>query len=452
MASLITVLFIHGTGTREAGYQTSLAEIRQGLGTVCPEVRLEGYYWGGPLGTALHLGGASVPDYKTTRSLAEPDFEEESGSQDSAAEGEVRALVWEQLERDPFYEFRRFAGATEADVWVRGTTTPSSAACAALVEDLALTASGKELGRRLDQAGLRRDFSAAAATVAGMDFVASACAVEDPADESPRVAGRLPALARATFAVLLFREAGTEAAEAALDALAADAGRRDEWAGLLAEHLLDRVYPPNQRSLVGFARHAFDDLVTQPFLWAAGHVGTWKARRQRHSLMDHASPVAGDILWYQAHGAGLRREIARLAEGYAVAGPVVLVAHSLGGIACVDTLNLLAPRGVKLLITAGSQTSFLYEIGALVTRPLPPPPRPPLPHRLPDTFPHWLNFYDPRDLLSYWVQPIFSTPGAVESPADHRLDNGFSFPGSHSGYWRNPELWKIAGPAIQKLS
>jgi len=106
---------------------------------------------------------------------------------------------------------------------------------------------------------------------------------------------------------------------------------------------------------------------------------------------------------------------------------------------------------VKLLITVGSQAPYFYEIGALATKPLPPAPRTALPHALPPTFPRWLNFHDPRDFLSYVAGPILSTPGVGVEPIDFVLDNGHSFPASHSAYWRNADLWKIAQPFIEGL-
>lgn len=151
-----------------------------------------------------------------------------------------------------------------------------------------------------------------------------------------------------------------------------------------------------------------------------------RLRRRRGAITDAAYPAAGDILLYQARGDGIRSFIADLVE--AAAPPVVLLTHSLGGIAAVDLLASRAMPTVRLLVTVGSQAPFLYEIGALWS----------LSHTesLPTGFPRWLNVYDPRDVLSYLGARVF--PGRVE---DVEVDNGQPFPQSHSAYWTNRTVW-----------
>jgi hypothetical protein len=440
---MTTVLFIHGTGTRETAYRTALSQIRDQLRDLQPAVRVEGFYWGGTLGTDLHFEGASIPGYQTSRGVLTESLDDESGPDAAHVQAEIQSLIWEQLERDPLFEFRQLGAAVASVALPPGAAQQWPEALEALQHPLATTPSGQELEARLTAAHLSPDFKAAVDAVSESPLVRTVLAADAPA--------HLAVLARALLATLLVLPARTAAGNEALDALAMDAQQRDAWAGLLAEHLQDVRYPPNSRGVVEFAKHAFDDLVKAPFVWSAAHVATWRARKRRRSLTDGSSAAVGDILWYQAHGRRLREEIARLAVGYAQQGPVVLLAHSLGGIACVDTLIEQAPAGVKLLITAGSQAPYFYEIGALASKPLTPAPRPPLPHALPGTFPRWLNFHDPRDLLSYLAAPIFQTPGAGVPPADHELDNGCSFPASHSAYWQNPALWNLAKPVLRSL-
>ena len=86
---------------------------------------------------------------------------------------------------------------------------------------------------------------------------------------------------------------------------------------------------------------------------------------------------------YLARGDAIRDFIAARIE--AVPGPVLLVAHSLGGIACVDLLARKDLPKVKLLVTVGSQAYFLYEINALPSRKWG--------EKLPCHFPSWLNIY-----------------------------------------------------------
>lgn len=166
------------------------------------------------------------------------------------------------------------------------------------------------------------------------------------------------------------------------------------------------------------------------------------ARRRRGALSDSTAGPAGDILLYQARGAGIRGFIEN--EVNNCSRPVALLAHSLGGIACVDLLILRELPQVKILITCGSQAPLFYELGALQSLEFTDVPDS---QRLPATFPRWLNFYDPRDFLSYVAAPLFKN-GRVE---DVRVDNRLAFPESHSGYWRNPSVWKRVRAALAEI-
>ncbi|NES73588.1 MAG: hypothetical protein F6K24_54565 [Okeania sp. SIO2D1] len=152
--------------------------------------------------------------------------------------------------------------------------------------------------------------------------------------------------------------------------------------------------------------------------------------------------MIGDIILYQSRGQEIRRLIFSLIEE--AESPVVLLAHSLGGIACVDLLiqgldlstpdeNLLVREQlnkVKLLVTAGSQAPFLYEIGALYSREYG--------EALPDYFPEWLNFYHKWDFLSYIGADVFPQPNKI---TDIEIDDEKRFLESHNVYWENNKTW-----------
>ena len=113
--------------------------------------------------------------------------------------------------------------------------------------------------------------------------------------------------------------------------------------------------------------------------------------------------------------------------------PVVLVAHSLGGIACVEMLIEQELPEVKLFVTAGSQSPYFYEIGALRTLPF----KANVTCKLPAHFPKWVNFYDRRDFLSFVGRGVFGA-----KVTDKEVNNGQPFPQSHSAYWSNDAVWK----------
>ncbi|MEG2902552.1 MAG: alpha/beta fold hydrolase, partial [Massilia sp.] len=143
---------------------------------------------------------------------------------------------------------------------------------------------------------------------------------------------------------------------------------------------------------------------------------------------DSAFPAAGDILLYQARGQGIRDFIGRRIDQLK-AKEVIILAHSLGGIACVELLAQHTPGHVKRLVTFGSQAPFFHELGALVT--IEPG------DSLPAHFPSWSNFYDLNDPLSYIASKVFS--GDV---SDYRVESGESFPASHSAYLHSTPFWQ----------
>ena len=76
-------------------------------------------------------------------------------------------------------------------------------------------------------------------------------------------------------------------------------------------------------------------------------------------LTQRAVLPLGDIALYQAHGHKVRQFISgKIASA---TPPVVLLGHSLGGVACVDLLISERFSSVSHLITVGSQAPLLYE-------------------------------------------------------------------------------------------
>jgi hypothetical protein len=185
------------------------------------------------------------------------------------------------------------------------------------------------------------------------------------------------------------------------------------------------------------ARGLLNDHLIKPLMGlvvnAGANIASDQIRRRRGAIHDATTATAGDILLYQARGTGIRHVIKDCITKSG--GPVILMAHSLGGIACVDLLIQEQIPEVRLLITMGSQAPFFYEINALQSmefREIPPE------KRLPSHFPSWLNFYDLRDFLSYVGQPVFGDKLVTDVCVDNRLP----FPDSHGGYFSNDHVWQ----------
>ncbi len=165
----------------------------------------------------------------------------------------------------------------------------------------------------------------------------------------------------------------------------------------------------------------------------AMRVMTRTAANRRGALSDGVLPMTGDILRYQARGDGVRQLIKRTIE-HTPGEAVTVLAHSLGGVACVDLLAMEdLGRRVDQLITVGSQAPFFYECGALASVEHP--------ETLPGHFPHsWLNIYDPWDLLAYRAAKVFP-----RHASDVEVSNGQPFPFAHSAYWSNSKVWDAIG-------
>ena len=91
---MTTVLFIHGTGVRNPGYEETFQLIEQKLQAERPDLKVERCLWGDSLGTKLNAQGASIPLYDATLAL------------DEGEEEDYFVVLWEQLYCDPFYEYR----------------------------------------------------------------------------------------------------------------------------------------------------------------------------------------------------------------------------------------------------------------------------------------------------------------------------------------------------------
>jgi hypothetical protein len=167
----------------------------------------------------------------------------------------------------------------------------------------------------------------------------------------------------------------------------------------------------------------------------------WRTRARRTDLTNVSTPIAGDILAYQGRrGEAFRSLIAQQIKN-ATTKQVVVLAHSLGGIACVELLIQKNLPQVSHLITIGSQAPFFYEMDALNTLEYGQP--------LPAHFPRrWLNVFDPHDILAYKAEKVFPKSAHV-SIKDMEVDSGQPFPQSHSGYWTNKDFWKACAQFLK---
>ncbi|WP_406156826.1 hypothetical protein [Streptomyces canus] len=403
------VLFVHGTGVRQASFEKSFTLVADGLRRHLADADPVPCYWGDDYGVTVADGLRSLPSRQVTRGAA------------AAGPAEQEVALWSLLLADPLCELRVLT-ATSGDgrFGMPGVRSAGDSAAQRLTDlarsgagqdpDPAETADPGELPTLLGALGLADHYHPALRHIADAPEFTQACAQARQVVDAREVA---TATARAVTAVLL--------ATAGQDTVCTGA-ERDRLVDLLSGLLGGTARVPGGRAVAALGTLALR-MLAQP---ALNH---W-----RGPLTDGSTPALGDILRYQARGGPLRAHLAELLAG--AAGPTVVIGHSLGGIALVDVLAMAAARQeplsrVRLLVTVGSQAPYLHECGALTGL---PPGAP-----LPPGFPDWLNVYDRQDLLSFRAEPVF--PGDTRV-TDREVTSRQPFPLCHSAYWKLDSLYE----------
>jgi pimeloyl-ACP methyl ester carboxylesterase len=399
---MTTVLFIHGTGVRVPAFDTMYARIRDGLAKERADIGLARCYWG-EIGASLQADGKSFYfDPARTRDSGGTEDQRAEGRAGSSVPEEERELArWARLFTDPLFEIRlRQVAEPEAGELFGGRE----------VRDRILELPGKP--------GVQTELAAHGLT----DAFTGAVTWLTESDEFRSVYGRSTVKDGITEAML------SRALVARCLAVAADDGV--ELTGAGRDQLVTAVQAGFGAPDAGLA-DGLGDLAKDLAFRAAGP----SLRKRRWDSIR----ATGDILLYQAQGDAIRDFVRRrIGE---LDGPVVLLAHSLGGIVAFD---LLATAGsadldqVRLLVTVGSQAPLLYELGALscgIKYPMP----------LPGSFrARWVNVYDRRDLLAYAGGEFFG-----DRCHDIPLDTHTPFPTAHSAYWDKPELYRRLAEAMR---
>lgn len=398
---MTTVIFVHGIGTREPHFSKTFHHIKHSLHTIQKDLKVVPCFWGETLGSQLHAGGASIPLYDTTRGIM-------SDSEDGITEEDYHIALWEQLYRDPHYELRLLAAISEQSAvsFIPGQASPG------MILHNRVEALSSHLPEEVfTRAGILDVFDEARKITTDLQAYNE---IINNFSNIPEQGFYGLVIARAIIATTIaLCNQKQQYAQISFDAIL-----RDETIQEISKELDTDIQTRSVGSWM--AKKLFKLAVT---MGAMDHV-----QRKRGVITDAVNPFAGDILLYQGTGDAIRSFIRQCIQQ--TEPPVILLAHSLGGIACVDLLVMESLPEVKLLITVGSQAPLFYEINALHSLRFGKP--------LPSHFPAWLNIYDLRDFLSYIGAGVFH-----EKVQDVLVDNKQPFPQAHSAYWTNQALWKI---------
>jgi hypothetical protein len=380
-----SIVFVHGTGVRLPSYKSDFENVRKIAQSVGIQDQFIPCAWGDPLG--VDFQGKSLPG--SLANSAQERAEIERQQQDDNQ--------WKWLFDAPLLELDQFT-IPDPDASSEFLPPGSKSKGQQAWETIRAYQPSPELIGILDRANLKVHWPAAWNEI--VDSPIAKEAFEASSHEIPEVCR---ALARALVAQL--------------HRIAVSSGMPGPYRSV-RDKLVERLVEDWGQKTLGFGSIVWD-LVSR--------LGTPLLRSYRDSISNLSALAIGDVLLYQTRGQEIRDFIRAKIESKDTKPPVTLVAHSLGGIACVDLLAMPNPPKVEKLITAGSQSPFLYELGALASR---------LPgESLPKGFPPWLNFYDRNDFLSYIAKPFW--PEVI----DHEVRSGQPFPDSHGAYFGSEDVW-----------
>ena len=162
--------------------------------------------------------------------------------------------------------------------------------------------------------------------------------------------------------------------------------------------------------------------------------------KNREKITVAAGNFIRNVFFYFHEREGIRDWVANeiVRERAEYEGPMVVAGHSLGGVIAIDALTA-HHQARTLVVTAGSQMP-LFTVLRLAE---------PLGGGGVQPFKPWLNFYNPRDPLSFYAstvfppEPVFPVGSGrlAESPVDRLITQPKHLPGVHTGYFERTELY-----------
>lgn len=425
---MTVLIFVHGIGGRRENYDITYQKIKSIIQNRKPEVKVKPCLWGDDYGAELLANGASIPNY------------EETGGEENKKEEKFLERRWNELYEDPFWEIRLLGYRKDAE---RSRFDDPRKIVKTRIEEFIEELTGNEFRTQMELYGID-------------SFLEDACKITINSDSYDRwiqtvskpLKEEYAAFSRAIIAVIINSlsqqkiyapiiynsRIRQEAVDFIFIKLTKDVESRSLGIKLISKFLEDKN--TSLQGIAGVASGLFTDKTITPYI-----------RKRRGAVSDFVYPMAGDILVYQYQDRG--QEIRDFIEHQIEAQQeqsVIILAHSLGGVACVDLLVDKLRKGknmsqVKFLITVGSQAPFFYEINALqslhfdkekFTNGISP---------LPSDFPTWLNIYDLSDVLSYVGKELFPSQVTDVKVGNRKPIYNSHLLNAHVGYWENEGTW-----------
>ncbi|MCD2468451.1 hypothetical protein MBT42_33500 [Streptomyces sp. MBT42] len=397
-----SLVFVHGTGVRE-GLKDTLEKVCAGVKTLPQSpISVVGPEWGKEIGPA---------DLDVTPVLPASSAQTRAAAGGEAPGDVTDVATWGLLIDDPLLELRMLAAAPSArtGLVVNARTVA--------VELQQLLSDAEVAPEALEAAGVEVDeMRSALAFVRGSEALVDAAGAVGDAG----IAGLLGAVSRSVVACVL--HAHRTARPPRLSPVALSGEQRTKLVGAVGEAVSGTP-----------TRGIFTQTIGKALGPLAVRIGNSAVRENRAKLMDPFSDFIRDVAFYIRRGEDVRTFLATAISDLPANGPVVVVGHSLGGIAMVDLMSGADAPHVDLLVTVGSQAPYLYLLDSLVSLRPGPGSKP---------FTPWLNIYSPADFLSFRAAPAFPDVGGI---VDEEVDAGVPFPESHSAYWSHKETYDLIG-------
>jgi hypothetical protein len=176
----------------------------------------------------------------------------------------------------------------------------------------------------------------------------------------------------------------------------------------------------------------------------------------RDDLHRKAALFLGDVFVYLrqqpkgADGPIARRVIADLEEARSAGGPLIVVAHSMGGNIMYDILTMFRPDlAIDALVTVGSQVGVFEELKlfAASDESFPPDPNARTKPRVSRqaNVGIWLNIFDQNDVLGFAAADIF------DGVTDFAYSTGQGVFAAHGSYFSRPRFHARLGARLGKL-
>jgi hypothetical protein len=194
------------------------------------------------------------------------------------------------------------------------------------------------------------------------------------------------------------------------------------------------------RDVVGRVIGALDNLLGSLTSEAVGALN----QAVRGALATATALSLGDIVAYRdtGNGAAIRQRVIERARkgGIDAAQPIIVLAHSLGGLVVLDMLQK-GDLQAKRLVTFGSQPAMFHVLKQL---PSLAPYAPGSSTRVSPNIASWTNLWHPMDVLGFVASPVFALADG-SAPTDIQIDTPLStIVGDkfwmHSAYWDNDAL------------